>query len=732
MHVVHKILTIVSYSLCKLPQGDTFAFLFVRQVTLIFFLGLYVALSAQDFVPARFDCLVVDGDDVTVQWQLADDPATQFISYELFRFNPQTTVTTSLFFTNDITDDQFLHLGTLSATDSVMYFIETRYAEGGTAVSLSTDTIATIDLSLQNLIDKAILTWNEPLAGDSSYTHYELQIDYGEGWISVDSIPRGTSIYEYEVMVCHGLDPSVSISYRLLLHHVSGCVGVSNVRQGDFQDLNAPATPIIETVTVDTATNQAVVCWFPNTEPDIGSYLILQYFSPTAQTTFPDVIPHPTTVFQNITSNAAQESEGYLVVAQDTCIHLPVNATVPAPNRSGSNIQGVHFTLHLETEFLRCERSNRLRWNTYFGWPEGEIEAQVVYGGLSSGPLQALDTIPASAISYTHQGVEVLENYSYVIKVLSSAGRKPSLSNKASLFTDYPDIPDFAYLANVSVVNNDVIELKAYVEPAADNSRYAFQKLDRFGEEFETLFTNQQTVADADGFITRFDDFDIESDQERYTYRLIALDSCGFEVAESEIQRNILLRVRPDFDTRQNLLTWPTYINWDGGVQEYVIYRFKDDFFSNTPYAIVPGTQNFFRDDLSDDADFEGGGRWCYLVEAVEAVNSFNREQRSRSNIACAEQEPVLFMPNAIVIGGLNNELKPQGGYFDRNRYELTIWNRWSSIIFQTQDFDQGWDGTINGTPVPEGLYLYALRYFTEGGVERLHHGHITVLYSGD
>lgn len=689
-------------------------------------------MTAQGFIGPSFSCLVVQSPGVTVNWNPIQDPDGVFQEMELFRYNPQTGVSTSLLVTSDPTLTDFLHTPTLAATDSVMYYLLTTITEGGSTVQLSTDTMATIDLGLQNLVNKAILTWNEPLADDTTnaFTHYEIQHDYGMGWLRLDSLPRGTQRYDDTIMVCQGLDPSVEIDYRVLLHHESGCVSVSNIRTGDFQDLNAPAPPVIETVTVDTATNLARICWFPNTDGDIGSYLVLQYFSPMAQVTLPGQVDHPDTEYINFASQAEMESEGYLVVAQDTCIHLPPMGTVPQPNRSGFEIQSVHFTMFLETRFLTCDRAVLLEWSPYFGWPEDGTASHVIHMREGNGAWQVLDTISPGAVEYMHQGVEVMTDYSYSVEVISASGRKSSFSNRSDLFTEYPDIPSSSILANVSVLDDDRIELKTYVIPAAEGTSYRFERLDRFGEEFDPLFANFQGAVDADGFITRVDAMEVRADEQIYTYQVTAVDSCGFDVATSAPSSNMLLRVRPEFSTRTNVLTWSVYNTWQGNISRYEVYRARDGAFNDTPYAVLPGSQNFFQDVVADISDYEDGFRYCYRVEAVEAGNPFGFDQRSASNVVCVEQEPVFYLPNAIVVGGVNGEFRPQGGYLDRTRYQMEIFNRWSQLIFSTQDFDEAWDGTVSGNRVPEGIYLYQVRFFTDGGQEFQYTGHITVLHA--
>ncbi|MCB9241704.1 MAG: gliding motility-associated C-terminal domain-containing protein [Flavobacteriales bacterium] len=73
---------------------------------------------------------------------------------------------------------------------------------------------------------------------------------------------------------------------------------------------------------------------------------------------------------------------------------------------------------------------------------------------------------------------------------------------------------------------------------------------------------------------------------------------------------------------------------------------------------------------------------------------------------------PSSFTPNG---DGLNEVFKPTLVNFEN--YELEIFNRWGERLFGTHDVNVGWDGTYNGNPVPEGVYLYRMRFIaTENG----------------
>ena len=46
--------------------------------------------------------------------------------------------------------------------------------------------------------------------------------------------------------------------------------------------------------------------------------------------------------------------------------------------------------------------------------------------------------------------------------------------------------------------------------------------------------------------------------------------------------------------------------------------------------------------------------------------------------------------------------------------FQIRIFNRWGELIYESQDYLQGWDGTINNEGkyiVPDGVYPYVIEY---------------------
>lgn len=73
--------------------------------------------------------------------------------------------------------------------------------------------------------------------------------------------------------------------------------------------------------------------------------------------------------------------------------------------------------------------------------------------------------------------------------------------------------------------------------------------------------------------------------------------------------------------------------------------------------------------------------------------------------------EPVIFVPTAFTPNndGRNDTFFPKGRLLVN--YEITIFNRWGEMIFQSTNPNEGWDGTFRGKKMPASLYPYVIVY---------------------
>lgn len=73
---------------------------------------------------------------------------------------------------------------------------------------------------------------------------------------------------------------------------------------------------------------------------------------------------------------------------------------------------------------------------------------------------------------------------------------------------------------------------------------------------------------------------------------------------------------------------------------------------------------------------------------------------------SCEIYIPTAFTPS---FDQLNEVFKPEG--CAPLYYHLLVYNRWGQQVFESYDFNQGWDGKFKGEPVLEGQYVWIVEY---------------------
>ncbi|MBV4358182.1 T9SS type B sorting domain-containing protein [Pinibacter aurantiacus] len=75
-----------------------------------------------------------------------------------------------------------------------------------------------------------------------------------------------------------------------------------------------------------------------------------------------------------------------------------------------------------------------------------------------------------------------------------------------------------------------------------------------------------------------------------------------------------------------------------------------------------------------------------------------------------------IFIPNSFTPNGdgHNDQFKLYAG--NVKEMKMMIFNQWGQKIFETTNMANGWDGTLNGKPMPSGVYMYVCRIILTSG----------------
>ncbi len=88
--------------------------------------------------------------------------------------------------------------------------------------------------------------------------------------------------------------------------------------------------------------------------------------------------------------------------------------------------------------------------------------------------------------------------------------------------------------------------------------------------------------------------------------------------------------------------------------------------------------------------------------------------QDSISQVLDVEPKITYFLPNAFTPNDdtVNDFFKGEGLLRGHKEFKMVIWNRWGEVVFETNDYQEGWNGSKNnnGRRVPAGVYMYAIK----------------------
>lgn len=133
---------------------------------------------------------------------------------------------------------------------------------------------------------------------------------------------------------------------------------------------------------------------------------------------------------------------------------------------------------------------------------------------------------------------------------------------------------------------------------------------------------------------------------------------------------------------------------------EYVLYR-KDitTSFNEVFSTSVSG--------LTDTTIPPGTAEACYkLAYRDECGNISELSDEVCLILATSLGIPNAFSPNG---DGVNDIFKINDGIYAN--FSMLIYNRWGSLVFNTDDPTQGWDGEFEGTAANTGTYLYRISF---------------------
>ncbi len=100
-----------------------------------------------------------------------------------------------------------------------------------------------------------------------------------------------------------------------------------------------------------------------------------------------------------------------------------------------------------------------------------------------------------------------------------------------------------------------------------------------------------------------------------------------------------------------------------------------------------------------------------YTVKLVATNTNLNCSDSAKVTLTvldhCLIAVPTAFTPNN---DGRNDYFRPHNA-LKADDYEFKVYNRWGQLVFQTNNWQDKWDGKINGNLQGSGVFVWMLRY---------------------
>ncbi len=197
---------------------------------------------------------------------------------------------------------------------------------------------------------------------------------------------------------------------------------------------------------------------------------------------------------------------------------------------------------------------------------------------------------------------------------------------------------------------------------------------------------------------TQYVDVAVNTDLKAYDYRVLAVNLCG-DTLITAAHTTVLLSGKK-LGPYQVDVQFTDYRGWP--VSDYRLLRELLEKTGYLPYAVFPSPSR---------ASYDNGLDWfvqCYRIKAMEDGADM---QESWSNDICFDFDPTLFVPNSFTPNG--DEVNDRFGVYAGSikQFHMAIYNRWGAKLFETSDMKATWDGTYQGKPVPDGVYVVLIDY---------------------
>ncbi len=444
------------------------------------------------------------------------------------------------------------------------------------------------------------------------------------------------------------------------------------------------------------------ITWEGIDKSDVQGYFIyrIEAQGPTLiDSVFVDNLPCGNAEFpcyEDVFATPDIDSEEYSITVFDRCNNKNSSAAI--------STVATHQTIFLKADYDSCSSKVELSWTPYEGWDS--IKEYRIFKNFDP-----IDVVPGNQFTYeyTIAGNDPTPLIFELQAIKGSglgAGVDNSKSNEISVNIGLASLPTFIKLRNVSVVNEGQIQVDWFYDATGTANNLYINR----GADPNSLsqILNMGPLGPTTPVSTI--DNSANTSKEAYYYHLSAQNDCGVSVL-SDTARTIHLAGNDNFDL-SNGLSWNKFELKDATVVEYVLQRKENGSLIDLAF-FGPNEPLEYIDDVSNTEP--DNGSYCYRIDCKFELTT-NLANNTFSNEVCINQTSRMFVPSAFSPNGVNKVFKPVFLYPNNENYSMVVFTKWGEVVFESNDTDIGWDGTIGGELAPQGVYAYVIQMQSTNG----------------
>ena len=466
--------------------------------------------------------------------------------------------------------------------------------------------------------------------------------------------------------------------------------------------MEIPNSPILQSSTVELDSQVLNLEWIPSDSDDVFGYVVCGG-SPCIAI---DTIWGADASNYECDECDIEQLNSLAVMAFDSCFNTSLRTET-------------HTNMVLTYNNVHCSDKISLAWNSYDDFDSG-IRHYNIYSKKENANAYTLERTTQNNSEQIQ--IDITESsYWFYIEAVSNDG-VTAKSNRIEVEVSNARQVEFIEIRKVSVrENNTDIDLEFYVDASLAVNFYRLQRAVDGGAY--SLIANLPYTGN--NTLTYIDHLPFSALEHSYSYILSAPDECGLSFKQSKSVSPMQMTLKST-DATSNMLTWTPYSGWENGVGFYEIYRYSQG--ETMPTQVATTSENTYVDYLEEN--LSSSDRTFYFVRANESSQGIdNKIQTANSTYGYILHETKIFIPNAITpLEQDNNIFKPQCHFIQQGSYRMSIFNRYGTLIFFTDDLNQGWDGRYKGEFCKQGVYIYVIEFVNSLGEKQTRKGTVALI----